>query len=351
VIAPALARELDEVLESPRDGLKAARRLALEPFEARVDVLAKQGQLVKSTARPRLARGSRLEPSQPQTSALQATPRRSVDAARQKRLAFCFYRMYRLMMPRRSRAVEEVLPLERRDEIRAREVAAIPRWYSPYGHLGATTGIGVAVLVVAFLRLHHVRWYELLVVPATFLLANGFEWRVHKSVLHRRFKPFELIYERHTPMHHMVYIEGDMCARSHKEWRLVLMPALGILGAVIVASPFAVAAGFLVTANCGWLFLVTASLYMVLYELSHLSYHLSPESFIGRLALVRVLRKHHARHHDPRLMQRWNFNVTIPLFDWLYGTIATDEVVARMGASAASTATPTPTPTPTPTAT
>ena len=240
-------------------------------------------------------------------------------------------------MTRRSEPFDPILPQAKRDEIRARELAAIPWWYSPYGHLAATTGIGLVVLVVALFRLHHVRALELLTVPITFLFANGFEWRVHRNVLHRRFKPFELIYERHTPMHHMVYIEGDMCARNPKEWRLVLMPALGILGAVIVASPFAVGAAYLVTANCGWLFLVTASLYMVLYEVSHLSYHLSPESFLGRRSLVRVLRRHHARHHDPRLMQKWNFNVTIPLFDWIHGTIAPADLVERIERERAAT--------------
>ncbi len=38
--------------------------------------------------------------------------------------------------------------------------------------------------------------------------------------------------------------------------------------------------------------------------------------------IIRALRTHHARHHDPRLMQRWNFNVTVPLFDAVMGTIA-----------------------------
>jgi sterol desaturase/sphingolipid hydroxylase (fatty acid hydroxylase superfamily) len=39
---------------------------------------------------------------------------------------------------------------------------------------------------------------------------------------------------------------------------------------------------------------------------------------------VRILRRHHAIHHDPRLMQRYNFNVTVPLWDWVRGTIVTD---------------------------
>jgi sterol desaturase/sphingolipid hydroxylase (fatty acid hydroxylase superfamily) len=54
------------------------------------------------------------------------------------------------------------------------------------------------------------------------------------------------------------------------------------------------------------------------------------DSFVGRLALVRVLREHHRRHHHPALMQRWNFNVTLPLFDWLYKTRASDDLVQRV---------------------
>ena len=211
---------------------------------------------------------------------------------------------------------------DRRERIRTETSAAIPRWYSPVGHLAATTGIGITVLAVALTRLHDIRPFEWMVIPLTFVLANGFEWRVHKNVLHRRFWPFEVIYDRHTPMHHVVFVEDDMEVRSRREWRMVLMPAAGVLGAVLVTAPFALAFGRLGSPNAGWLLLVTAALYMVTYELSHLAYHLSPDGIVGRNRLVRRLREHHARHHDPRLMQRYNFNVTIPLFDWVMGTMA-----------------------------
>jgi sterol desaturase/sphingolipid hydroxylase (fatty acid hydroxylase superfamily) len=45
--------------------------------------------------------------------------------------------------------------------------------------------------------------------------------------------------------------------------------------------------------------------------------------------VLRALREHHARHHIPRLMQRANFNVTIPLCDWLFGTLASSEEARR----------------------
>jgi hypothetical protein len=208
-----------------------------------------------------------------------------------------------------------------RKRIRGQLLADIPPSYSPFLHLAATTGIGVLLLALGAWGVHGVRLVELLAVPVTLLFANGFEWRAHKDLMHRLRRPLGFLYRRHTPQHHAVYVEDDMAIRDWRELKLVLIPAWGVAGIVLTLAPFAFAMGHFTTANAGWLVLVTAGLYMVGYELSHLSYHLPPDTFVGRLALVRVLRRHHARHHEPRLMQRWNFNVTIPLFDWVHGTI------------------------------
>ena len=64
----------------------------------------------------------------------------------------------------------------------------------------------------------------------------------------------------------------------------------------------------------------TAIGYAVSYEWLHLSYHLPHDHPVGRSRLIRALRRHHAIHHDPRLMQRWNLNVTVPLWDVVMGT-------------------------------
>jgi hypothetical protein len=209
-----------------------------------------------------------------------------------------------------------------RRRIRERLLAAIPPSYSPWLHLAGTTGVGAAVLALGAFGVRDLRAVELLVVPAVLLFANGFEWRAHRDLMHRMRRPLSFLYKRHTPEHHAVYVEDDMAIRDLRELKLVLIPAWGVLGIMLTLAPLALGVGALTTANAGWLTLVTAGVYMVAYELSHLSYHLPPESFVGRLPLVRALRRHHARHHDPRLMQRWNFNVTVPLFDWLHGTIA-----------------------------
>ena len=68
--------------------------------------------------------------------------------------------------------------------------------------------------------------------------------------------------------------------------------------------------------------------YVVSYEWLHLSYHLPQDSFIGRRSIIRLLRQTHALHHDPRLMQRYNFNVTLPLWDLVRGTYTRDRAAA-----------------------
>ena len=214
---------------------------------------------------------------------------------------------------------------ERRERVRAHATAEIPWWYLPWGHLAGTTGIGLAVLIVStvqLVRMGTTRATDWLAVPGVLLLANFFEWLVHKDVLHRRRWPFQVIYDKHTPMHHMVYVEEDMALRSTKEFRLVLIPAAGVLGIVLAATPLAIGLSKLWSASAGWLFLLTASLYMVSYEVLHLCYHAPKDSLIGRLRFIRVMRAHHAKHHDPRMMQKWNFNVTVPLFDWILRTTA-----------------------------
>ena len=35
---------------------------------------------------------------------------------------------------------------------------------------------------------------------------------------------------------------------------------------------------------------------------------------------VATLRRHHAAHHDPARMTRWNFNITFPIADAIVGT-------------------------------
>lgn len=212
------------------------------------------------------------------------------------------------------------LETPRREALRAQLIAAIPRWYSPWVHLAFPTLLGLTLIALAATRLHDVKPLEVLFGIAVLVVSNASEWRAHRDILHKRTWPVQVIFDRHTPEHHGVYVRDDMAIRSTKEFRLVLIPAYGIVMIFLGTSPITAALWFLGQTNLAAIFVMCTMFYVVSYEWLHLSYHLPPESFIGSLKLVRVLRCHHATHHHPPLMQTWNFNVSVPLWDWVRRT-------------------------------
>ncbi len=214
------------------------------------------------------------------------------------------------------------------EDFRAAQLAAMPRWYSPFAHLAGTLSVGVIAVALALTMVHHVHWYEFLVCPIAFLFANFFEWWAHKNILHRPQPFLRDLYEKHTPLHHHIYRWGDMAIRDRRELRFVLVPASGVLGIVLSASPVAFALGLLFTSNVGWIALMTMALYVIMYEMTHLTYHLPETHILHRLPFVDKLAEHHARHHDLTFMGRWNFNVTIPLADFVLGTFVPKKVLS-----------------------
>jgi hypothetical protein len=224
---------------------------------------------------------------------------------------------------------EQGLPAAERDALRAKLVARIPGWYSPWLHLALPSLFGVAIVVGCALLLADVRLWELSTVAASYLIANIGEWRAHKYLLHRRTRMAAVLYDRHTPEHHMIYVTDDMAMRSRREFRLVLIPAYGIV-LIFVSLLLPAALLWLVGQhNVALLFVATNIAYVLSYEWLHLSYHLPSSHPVSRLGVIRMLRHHHAVHHDPTLMQRWNFNVTIPLWDWVQRTSVKSAEQAR----------------------
>lgn len=198
---------------------------------------------------------------------------------------------------------------------------AIPPGYRPIVHLLCPSLIGLGVAVVALLLLKNLHLAQLWTVPITYALGLGFEWRVHKDLLHKRVPGLALLYDRHERSHHIVFTADDMAMRSRREMALVLMPWFAIVLVTLVLAPVALLVGWLVSRNCGLLVLATGVAFFVSYEWLHLAYHLPASHPISRLWLVRRLGTFHRIHHDPPNMRRWNFNVTVPLFDVLHRSL------------------------------
>ena len=208
--------------------------------------------------------------------------------------------------------------------IRRDLVARIPRWYVPWVHLAGPSAIGLTIILAALSRLDRPRPAELLSLPVILVLSNALEWALHKGILHHRVPGLGFAFERHTPQHHGAFDGGSLAIRDPKELKLVLLPAFGVIAMFLGAIPPGLALGAVFSPNVGAIWIAATIGYVLAYEWLHLSYHLPEDGLIGRMRLVRVLRRHHAAHHLPGLMQRWNFNVTVPLADWVLGTIHRD---------------------------
>ena len=219
------------------------------------------------------------------------------------------------------------------EAIRRKLVARIPWWYVPWVHLCGPSLVGIPIVVFALSRVTAPHAWELASALLFVAWANLAEWFLHKRVLHHRVALLAFAFVRHTPQHHGAFDGGSLAIRDPRELKLVLLPAFGVIATFAGAIPPGLALAALVSPNIGALWVATMVGYVLAYEWLHLSYHLPAESAVGRLALVRVLRRHHALHHTPELMQRANFNVTVPLWDWLLGTLARD--VAAPGRASA----------------
>ncbi len=208
-----------------------------------------------------------------------------------------------------------------REEMRRDLLSRIPRWYSPWLHLAIPAVTGVAIVGLALGRLADVQAWQLAFVPVFLVFGNAVEWHAHRDLLHRRTWPLEVLYVRHTPQHHALYVSDDMFIRDWRELRFVLLPAYAVVALVAATSPITAAFWLAGQRNLAALWVASVVAYVLTYEWFHLAYHLPADGFVGRLAVTRWLRRHHQRHHHPPLMQRWNFNVTLPLWDLVRGTV------------------------------
>jgi hypothetical protein len=210
-----------------------------------------------------------------------------------------------------------------REEYRATE---IPPGYDGRGHLAFTFGAGTLALVACALMLEDVRPLEWLTVPLALVYANLAEYLGHRFPMHRPYRGFGLVYKRHAGQHHRFFNHDSMPLGSRRDLRAVLFPPVLVLfffGAF--ATPVWFALAWWVSKNVAWLFLASGVFYYVHYELLHLAYHLPDSHWLAQRSLVRKLRWLHQLHHDPRRMAHQNFNITWPMFDWVFGTLGRDD--------------------------
>lgn len=205
-----------------------------------------------------------------------------------------------------------------RERYRAEQIGPL---YRGWLHFAFTSLCSLGVMAAAAWRLEGVHPLEWITVPVAFLFANLAEYFGHKGPMHRPRRGLTLLFQRHTQEHHHFFTHDAMDYESSRDFKMVLFPPsmlLFFLGGI--AAPVAALLFVLASTNVAWLFVLTAMGYFLTYEWLHFVYHFDPRTGVGRLRAVAWLRRHHQRHHDKALMAKWNFNITFPISDLLFGT-------------------------------
>jgi len=196
-----------------------------------------------------------------------------------------------------------------------------PRYHG-WLHLGFTAGLCLLVITACWAWLQDIRPLEWLTIPVTCLYANLVEYFGHRGPMHHPVRGLGLIYERHARQHHRFFRDDLMAFDSSRDFKAVLFPPVLIVFYLLAfAMPAGLILAWLFSDNVALLFVITAVAYFLNYELLHFAYHTAPESWVARLPLMPRLRRLHTLHHRPSLMQRYNFNITYPVGDVLFGTL------------------------------
>jgi hypothetical protein len=212
-----------------------------------------------------------------------------------------------------------------RNEYREQEVG---RNYSGRLHFWFTTIWCLGLIITCIFLIHQPTWKELLIIPIGFLYVNFAEYIAHKGPMHHRKKNFDKVFKRHSLQHHRFFTKQHFTFDSSKDVKAVLFPPVLLLFFFFAFTlPFSLVFLFFWSKNAALLFIITLFSYYLNYEWLHFAYHLPEDHFVARLPFISTLRKLHFTHHDPQHMTKYNFNITYPIFDILFGTYHREEPV------------------------
>ncbi|MCO7569135.1 SRPBCC family protein [Pseudomonas chlororaphis] len=199
--------------------------------------------------------------------------------------------------------------------------AAVSPRYNPWLHGGFVLGYGLLCIALLCSTLHQVQPLEWLAVPLALVFFNLCIYLVHRWLGHHKQRFARLFYARHSGDHHSFFAPGQMTYEGRKDWRVILFPAwLIVVHSLLFALPLW-ALLRLWNGNVAALFASCTLIGYLAYEVFHACEHLPAHHPLARLPWVRQMRRLHELHHRRELMQERNFNIVLPLMDWLFGTL------------------------------
>jgi hypothetical protein len=198
--------------------------------------------------------------------------------------------------------------------------------YSGWIHMLSVLVVGLGVIIYALSQLQAASLLEWLIFPLVMLLVNFAEYYAHRWLGHRKTKYGKLFYSRHTGDHHSFFLEHSMDYEAIRDWRVVLFPVYLIFAFLFgLILPVGYLLSEVFGANAAYIYAAAGISGYLFYEVMHFSYHIPRGHWAEKIFLVIpgwvALRHLHVLHHKREKMGEANFNITLPIFDFLLGTL------------------------------
>jgi hypothetical protein len=197
-----------------------------------------------------------------------------------------------------------------------------PPWYRGEMHLAFTLLVTGGTLVWCWAHMTHPRPWEWLLALPIALFGNWVEWAGHRYIMHRPVRGLTMIYKRHCTVHHQFFTHHDLTYSGQRDWRALLFPPFAPVAFLLAVVPVALIVAALVSANAGYIVVMTMAGYYLLYEGLHTLSHFEDKDYpwLKHVPLLNTVRRMHYIHHVLGFMQTRNFNLTFPICDALFGT-------------------------------
>ena len=177
-------------------------------------------------------------------------------------------------------------------------------------------------ITLCALNIHQPTLKQLLIIPITFLYTNLFEYIGHRFPMHHRYNALKPVFKRHTLQHHHFFTDEHMNCDSLNDFKIILFPpVLLIFFSLFFVLPIFALVYYFFSLNAALIYVATTLAYYLNYEWLHLAYHLPETNFIYKVPFLKTLRQLHYEHHNLKEMDKYNFNISYPVFDVVFRTL------------------------------
>ena len=197
-------------------------------------------------------------------------------------------------------------------------------WYSGSLHIFFNGTCLIGTIIYSLFQINDLKPIELLTIPVMLIAGNLAVYLIHRYPLHKKYPYIDKgSYGIHTLFHHRFYTNENFQVVKKEDIdtnSLFFPPVVVILFCLLFIPGFYFILNLFLPINYVFLSLSMSSIYFILYETVHYTSHLPENHWIFRISHLRRMRQHHMDHHNPKLMNKYNFNIVFPLFDYVFGT-------------------------------